>query len=316
MRPDARLFALTFLVPALLVLATAPLGAVPSPPPGPADPRLRWVTYNPRDVIDITAHYGYQTLVQFSASEEITDISIGDSLAWQVDVPARKHMLFLKPVEAYATTNLTVLTTRPAVDGAGGRERIYVFSLAATVPREEGVSAALRQAERAAAVATQQPPDAGPPTAGAFTWVIRFHYPEDEAEQLRAQVQRDRRRQAARISGRAGSEAGIDPAAWNWRYAFAGSETQAPVFVFDDGHHTYFQFDPTTPVPAIFLVHEDETESLVNVVRRGRFLVVHDVGRQFTLRNGTVETCIFNEAYTREPARTLNSPREDPDYLG
>ena len=30
-----------------------------------------------------------------------------------------KNMLFLKPVEAYASTNLTVLTARPALDGSG-----------------------------------------------------------------------------------------------------------------------------------------------------------------------------------------------------
>ena len=84
--------------------------------------------------------------------------------------------------------------------------------------------------------------------------------------------------------------------------------------MFDDNEHTYFQFDPKTRVPAIFLVHSDETESLVNVVRRGRFLVVHDVGRQFTLRNGEIETCVFNETWNPEPGRTLNSPQEDPAY--
>ena len=67
-------------------------------------------------------------------------------------------------------------------------------------------------------------------------------------------------------------------------------------------------------MPAIFLVHEDETESLINVVRKGRFLVVHDLGRQFTLRNGPLETCVFNEGFNPEPARTLNTPKEDPEY--
>ena len=134
-------------------------------------------------------------------------------------------------------------------------------------------------------------------------------------ERLALRVRRTQERQDARVSpGRAGSEAGIDPAAWNWQYTVAGDTTQAPVNVFDDGAHTYLQFDPKTRVPAIFLVHPDETESLVNVVRRGRFLVVHDVGRQFTLRNGAIETCLFNEAWNPAPGRTLNSPPEDPEY--
>ena len=298
---------------ALLAGSAAAAFAAAEPAAGHLDPRLRWVVYNEREVVEVTGHYGYQVLVQFGAAEEVVDVSIGDGRAWLVEIPSRKNLLFLKPAEPYASTNLTVLTARPALDGTGERTRIYVFNLVASVPRQEGISAALRQAERAAAIPPGQ--QAEPTTTADFTWLISFHYPADQAERLAMRVQRSQERQASRISpGRAGTETGIDPAAWNWQYTFAGESTQAPVNVFDDGAHTYFQFDPKTRVPAIFLVHPDETESLVNVVRRGRFLVVHDLGRQFTLRNGEVETCVFNEAWDPEPGRTLNSPRADPDY--
>ena len=304
---------LTPLLALALVAATAaPVFAAAEPSPGRTDPRLRWIVYNEREVVEVTGHYGYQTLVQLGASEEITDVSIGDGMAWQVDIPARKNLLFLKPVEAYASTNLTVLTARPALDGSGERTRIYVFSLVAAVPREEGISGALRDAEREAGVPPGQQAER---EAADFTWLINFHYPEDQAERLALRVRRTQERQDARVvPARAGSEAGIDPAAWNWQYTVAGDTTQAPVNVFDDGQHTYLQFDPKTRVPAIFLVHSDETESLVNVVRRGRFLVVHDIGRQFTLRNGEIETCLFNEAWNPQPGRTLNSPPTDPEY--
>ena len=86
--------------------------------------------------------------------------------------------------------------------------------------------------------------------------------------------------------------------------------------VFDDGRHTYFQFDPKTRLPAIFMVHPDETESLVNAVRRGRFLVVHDIGRQFTLRNGPVETCVFNEGFHPEPVPDVEQPPRGPGIYG
>ncbi len=308
-----------FLTLALVAAAAASAFAAADPSPGHLDPRLRWIVYNEREVVEVTGHYGYQVLVQFGAAEEVIDVSIGDGRAWLVEIPSRKNLLFLKPAEPYATTNLTVLTTRPALDGAGERTRIYVFSLVAAVPRQEGISAALRDAEREAAIPSSSP-RAAPTTTADFTWLISFHYPEDQAERLAMRVQRSQERHASRVSpsrvspGRAGTETGIDPAAWNWQYTFAGNRTQAPVNVFDDGTHTYFQFDPKTRVPAIFLVHPDDTESLVNVVRRGRFLVVHDVGRQFTLRNGEIETCVFNEAWDPEPGRTLNSPQEDPAY--
>ena len=298
----------------LALLAPAPpaVYAASTPAPGITDPRLKWVVYNEREVIEVRGHYGFQTLVQFGAAEEVTDVSLGDGLAWQVDIPARKNLLFLKPVEAWAATNLTVLTTRPALDGGGPQVRVYVFSLVASVPREEEISGALHRAESEARLSPSGTPAA---RAADFTWVIHFHYPQDQAERLALRVRRHQDRRESRVSpGRAGDETGIDPAAWNWQYTFAGAGGQAPVNVFDDGHHTYFQFDPKTRVPAIFMVHADETESLVNVVRRGRFLVVHEVGRQFTLRNGPTETCVFNEAFSPEPRRTLNSPPEDPEY--
>ena len=303
-----------FLTLALVTVSAASAFAAADPSPGHLDPRLRWVVYNEREVVEVTGHYGYQVLVQFGAAEEVIDVSIGDGRAWLVEIPSRKNLLFLKPAEPHATTNLTVLTSRAALDGSGKRTRIYVFSLVAAVPRQEGISAALRAAEREAAIPSSSP-QPEPTTAADFTWLISFHYPEDQAERLALRVRRTQDRQDARvIPARAGSEAGIDPAAWNWQYTVAGDPTQAPVNVFDDGQHTYLQFDPKTRVPAIFLVHPDETESLVNVVRRGRFLVVHDIGRQFTLRNGEIETCLFNEAWNPEPSRTLNSPPEDPEY--
>ncbi len=303
----------SLLILALVATQAPAVSAATAPAPGITDPRLKWIVYNEREVIEVRGHYGYQTLVQFGAAEEVTDVSLGDGLAWQVDIPARKNLLFLKPVEAYAATNLTVLTERPALDGSGEHIRIYVFSLVASVPLEEGVSRALYDAEREANIPGSGRSDSKPAN---FTWVIHFHYPEDQAERLALRVRRNQERQSSRISdtGRAGSETGIDPAGWNWQYTFAGASTQAPVNVFDDGRHTYFQFDPKTRVPAIFMVHEDETESLINVVRKGRFLVVHDLGRQFTLRNGPVETCVFNEGFNSQPARTLNTPAEDPEY--
>ena len=121
-------------------------------------------------------------------SEEVTDVSLGDGLAWHVDIPARKNLLFLKPVAAYAATNLTVLTNRPSLDGSGPLVRVYVFSLVANIPREEGISAALHAAESAAAIPTS---GSAATTPADFTWVIHFHYPEDQAERLALRVRRN-----------------------------------------------------------------------------------------------------------------------------
>ena len=80
--------------------------------------------------------------------------------------------------------------------------------------------------------------------------------------------------------------------------------------IFDNGTFTYFEFDQRTDSPAIFLVDANQNESLVNGVREGKYVVVHRVGQQFTLRNGDVVTCIFNDAFDGEPALDQGSPTE------
>ena len=67
-----------FLALLLVAAAAGPLLAATSPRPGQTDPRIRWLAYNEREVIEVMGHYGYQTMVAFGAAEEITDISLGE----------------------------------------------------------------------------------------------------------------------------------------------------------------------------------------------------------------------------------------------
>jgi type IV secretion system protein VirB9 len=85
--------------------------------PIPTDRRLRTVVYSPNDVFKFTGHYGYQSAIEFETGEEIQTISIGDSIAWQLTPVGNR--LFLKPIEAAADTNMTLITNR----------RTYFFEL-------------------------------------------------------------------------------------------------------------------------------------------------------------------------------------------
>lgn len=251
------------------------------PVPGPADARVRHVTYNPRDVVHVLGHYGYQTLIQFADYEEIENISIGDSLAWQVVPNDRGNLIFLKPIEKNAETNLTVVTSAPSTQNATGvAQRIYVFSLRAD-------SADHHDSE-------------------AFTWTVQFNYPDDETDLINLRE----RHQALATSAIVGEGPTMDPAGWNFNYSFAGHSEQVPVKIFDNGSFTYFEFDDRTDTPAIFLVGRDQSESLVNGVRQGKYVVVHRIGSQFTLRNGDVVTCIFNDSFAAEPRLDQGSPTD------
>jgi len=57
------------------LLATAPAVAEKQPQPGPADTRIRTVVYNPRDVVKVIGHYGFQTLIQFATAAAICCLS-------------------------------------------------------------------------------------------------------------------------------------------------------------------------------------------------------------------------------------------------
>lgn len=110
----------------LAALAGAPAQAqlLDVPISGPVDPRVRTVMFKEDAVVSLRGHYGYQMSVEFGADERIENVSIGDSLAWQVTPNRRADTLFLKPIEFDATTNMSVITSK----------RRYTFQLSAEAP--------------------------------------------------------------------------------------------------------------------------------------------------------------------------------------
>lgn len=109
------------LLSALLGLLLAmPAAAQTRPEPGPGDPRIQSVLYDPNQVVQIQAATGYQVTVEFAQDERIENIAVGDSGAWQITPNKRGDHLFIKAVGQGVTTNLTVVTDA----------RTYVFELA------------------------------------------------------------------------------------------------------------------------------------------------------------------------------------------
>jgi type IV secretion system protein VirB9 len=127
-----RLFALAVLVGAMNSAAFAQ---------SDADRRIRTLPYSENAVVALTGHLGYQMMIEFNDDERIENVSIGDSLAWQVTPNRRATLLFVKPIESGAATNMTVVTSL----------RRYVFELRAAEPRG--------------------------PNDPAITYVLRFAYP-------------------------------------------------------------------------------------------------------------------------------------------
>jgi len=94
------------------------------PAAGPGDPRIRYVHYDPDQVIDLAGHLGYQMMIEFGPDERIENVSIGDSVSWQVTPNRAANLLFVKPVDNAQPTNMTVVTNL----------RRYSFQLTAFQP--------------------------------------------------------------------------------------------------------------------------------------------------------------------------------------
>lgn len=116
------------------------LGAVAQaaerPLPGPSDPRIRVVRYDPNEVIELEGTLGYAMSVEFAENEKIENVAIGDSQAWQVTPNRRANLLFVKPMRRDAVTNMAVYTNlrRYMFDlsvgpDQGARDRNIIFGV-------------------------------------------------------------------------------------------------------------------------------------------------------------------------------------------
>lgn len=76
------------------------------------DPRLVTRAYDAKEVVRIDGKIGVQAAIAFAEDEHIENVAIGDATRWQVTPNKRANVLFVKPLDGTARTNLTVMTDR------------------------------------------------------------------------------------------------------------------------------------------------------------------------------------------------------------
>jgi len=98
-------------------------------------------------------------------------------------------------------------------------------------------------------------------------------------------------------AGQSNSIATVKPENLNWKYSFTGSRDLAPLEAFDDGKFTYlkFQGNGMSHLPSVFVVDEDKNETLVNYHMQGDYMVVNSVAKEFTFRDGSTVTSLYND---------------------
>lgn len=250
-----------YLLFALLIPAFA-LAEV-TPPRGQYDPRVRIIDYNPQDVVRIPTFYGVSTHIRFDPAETIRDVAVGDEKAWTI-VPRTSH-LFVKPKDAMANTNVTVVTDR----------RVYQLAL---VVHKRGMKDTKAWAD----------PN--------LIFSLSFRYPDEESVLAEKQTEKENIRKRLETS-HAKSDDSMPPES-NRDYWVAGSEEISPTAAWDDGRFIYLTFSNNRDMPAIYAVGEDESESLVNShVTHGNTIVVQRLLRRLMLRRGSAVASIVNRSF-------------------
>ncbi|MGA0602817.1 TrbG/VirB9 family P-type conjugative transfer protein [Caulobacter sp. KR2-114] len=108
----------TLLAAALAAAPALALAAV-SPRPGPEDPRIQVVEYDPQQVVTLKVAFGYALTLEFAPDERIENVAVGASSVWQITPNKSADHLFIKALQGAAVTNMTVITG----------ERSYNFEL-------------------------------------------------------------------------------------------------------------------------------------------------------------------------------------------
>lgn len=235
--------------------------------------RIRELTWTPGVVHTIEGAFRTATQIIFSPEETIRHAAIGDSVAWEI--AAEGSVLFLKPRERHAPTNLLVVTDR------AGETRHYAFALSA---------------------------GGG---AGAV-WQVRFRYPSDENAAAEAALTQAAAAAETRLIGLELARGALEGPR-NLAWTAQGASALQPSEISDNGRFTVMRFPGGQAIPAIFEM-DGATERLVPHDVRGEFVVIHGVVRGLRLRRGASVLCLYNEAFddrsTGSPTGT-SSPQID-----
>lgn len=259
------------------ILLASPLAAAyQEPQPIAGDPRIRTYVYEPNEVYSYTGHYKYASIIQFDNNENIDSISLGDPSGWQI-VQSGSRM-FIKPIEQNATTNMTIFTDK----------RIYFFELYAEQAEE------IRDEEVIFMVKFIYPDSPGD-SASFRQFTVKEEVPAAAAGTPLDPAVIEQQKKAGRFTAIPDTER--NPEKYNFDYTLTGSRLIAPIKVFDDGEFTYMEFRRiNADIPAIFAVTSTGDEALINFRASGNYIIIEEVGKQFTLRSGADVACLFNES--------------------
>ncbi len=236
------------------------------------DPRLVTETFDESRVFTINGKVLVQTTIKFAPDELIQNVAIGDSASWQVQPNQAQTILFVKPLETNARTNMTVVTSR----------RTYLFDLVAS-PRNQPL----------------------------YVLQFRYPELERAAEEAALAAAEKEREEALgepnaiELAAARDPYAVADPAMLNFDWASEGKRDLLPTRVYDNGEATFLTWPEGQEIPAILITNADGDEGPVNFTPRGGTIVVDGVPPVIILRSGRDTATLTNNGPV--PSRNANA---------
>jgi type IV secretion system protein VirB9 len=246
---------------------------------GSYDTRMRYVPYNPGQVVHLSTIVGDTMVVSFATTETVTSVAETDTI--HLAAVPKGNYLFLKPSAALALQPIIVLTQR-----SDGSLRRYVFE-----------------------IETVNDPTTANGSDGVF-YSVQFTYPADEAAAAQARANAEAER-VARLNQMALARAQETAATSilnaqrtnpfigprNYRYVARGDQSLTPLSVWDNGYSTVLQFPGNTRIPSVFVIDPDGKEATATYSVDGNTVQVAQTAREFRLRDGDTVLNIYNLGY-------------------
>ena len=156
-------------------LAAAAVLALPVWGAQARDVRLTQRLYDADTVVRIDGRFGVQASIAFGEDEHIENVAVGDAESWQITPNKRANLLFVKPLNAAARTNMTVVTDRHTYffDLVASPRAAPLYALKFTYPAEpKQAGASLPGAALSTAEAQALEPGVAPvdPAELNFAW--------------------------------------------------------------------------------------------------------------------------------------------------
>lgn len=136
----------------------------------------------------------------------------------------------------------------------------------------------------------------GPDPTQEVVYALRFTYPPDGLKESENATEKALKADRPR----------------NFDYWYCGNPSIQPVATSDDGVHTRIRFAAHAEEPAIFVLNEDGTESLLNFSIDDGDVILHRVAHRLILRRGKLAGCIVNKGFVGSAERLkTNTTSED-----